>query len=328
MQPKNEPVPKHYAFGGFAACLLVASTFGMIFQFQSGKMQLQNEKMQQSTAIPLEILDSGQITSSAVTTSAVTTSGSDRTTQTVTSTAVATSDIPVLTEWAEYETVLPVTEETLLPQPLATEISVEITSITDMQTTSVTETTVATTQTTGIPVSVPVYELGDVDMDGQITYVDAALVTIDYCFAAKFIGLWEASPLTPEQVQLGNVNGLNDCEYCTDYPLSQADAAIIYHVAQYRKWYNMDITVEEYCQNPEYYDALADFDAYKSKYGETWSKSLEDSVKTYNEIHCAGFSRCFNKDFHGEFRLTPEAFYEKAEETRRMFRGTSVCEDN
>ena len=112
-----------------------------------------------------------------------------------------------------------------------------------------------------------VYELGDVDMDGKITYVDAALVMVDYWLAKE--GRLDESLINEKQRVLGNVNGLDDgqmldpenpfSEYVdpetgeiqtishfNPFPLSFQDYRIIYDVAYLRNWYGLNISASQY----------------------------------------------------------------------------------
>ncbi|MBR6717014.1 MAG: hypothetical protein IKI77_01570 [Oscillospiraceae bacterium] len=125
----------------------------------------------------------------------------------------------------------------------------------------------------------PVFELGDVDMDGKITFVDAALVFIDIQLAD--VDRLDLSLLTDEQRALGDVDGkmgglyhwrwdaekqeyesssepfvfshsYKDSETNTVY---KGDADIIERVAILRNWCGLsDLTISEYLARQEYYD--------------------------------------------------------------------------
>lgn len=117
----------------------------------------------------------------------------------------------------------------------------------------------------------PVFEPGDVDMDGKITFVDAALVMVDINLAR--CGGLEESMMTEEQRALGNVNGLddgsllnqnlfsgedtvlNESDYLS-FALSNEDYWGIYYTALYRNWYGIDFSPADYfryCEeHPDY----------------------------------------------------------------------------
>lgn len=127
----------------------------------------------------------------------------------------------------------------------------------------------------------PVFEPGDVDMDGKITFVDAALVFIDIQLAD--VDRLDLSLLTDEQRALGDVDGnaggvyhwfwdeekqdyrhsiepfvlsssYKDSETNTVY---KGDADIIERVAILRNWCGLsDLTISEYLARQEYYDAF------------------------------------------------------------------------
>lgn len=171
---KSDPmVSKQYAFGGIAACILLMMALGTMFHYRN------EPELLQSTAVPMEEVQSSVQTTSTVTTTA-TTLAEERKAQMVTTVATTT--------YAANESELSTADTMPVPQ--------------------MTETTV---QTTEITTPTLVYELGDVDMDGNITLVDALLVCIDMQLAER--GLSAQSLITDEQRALGNVNGQSRGRY-------------------------------------------------------------------------------------------------------------------
>ncbi len=154
----------------------------------------------------------------------------------------------------------------------------------------------------------PVFELGDVDMDGKITFVDAALVFIDIQLAD--VDRLDLSLLTDEQRALGDVDGkmggLNHWIWNEDkqdyepngefFPLSGThvytdtriigDPDAIFHVALYRNWLDMsDLTTEAYLSDSKYYDDL--YDAWFINAEPETQQQIQDAVDFYREIRRA-----------------------------------------
>ena len=325
--------------GCTAACI---AGFGLMIRFSMG-----NEIVGTQSEIPISVQESVSSMTTAVSTGerAVLTAITETHTvqQTVTVTAedrtepVSVTETDAVTEPAASMTAMQ-TETLLLTGTAAAKTQTEPLPLTG--------TTAAETQTETTAAEPPplVYEMGDVDMDGQITFVDAALVSIDYNLAVQFAhgeeNLWECSPLTPEQRILGNVNGLDDGKMWTDaepYPLSRDDAWIINHVAICRNWCDIDITVEEYIQDPEFYDALADPDKYVQIYGEAWNQKLLDAVGLWSSMSSAGIGWHYkegidrkgrnivedlaseNKELFMEYAMTVEEFWENTEVMKEQY---------
>ncbi len=225
------------------------------------------------------------------------------------------------------------------------------------------ETTVteALPETTAPEPPAPVYEMGDVDMDGQITFVDAALVDLDTVYQmqhafpsdGKWVAtLWDHAPLTPEQRQLEDVNGNGNIFLTEDDIKSEfsrkkgSDNRIIYYVALYRNWCNMDVTTEQYANDPDYYDALAD-EYYKwihsdescpEEVRQEWNRSLIDAEQLYEKIKSGGIGFNWRDDVevppgtiihdyetaeefyeYRKFSMTVEEFYEAAEVMKEKY---------
>lgn len=220
------------------------------------------------------------------------------------------------------------------------------------------ETTVteALPETTAPEPPAPVYEMGDVDMDGQITFVDAALVNLDnhYQGAHAFPteewipSLWDHAPLTPEQRQLKDVNHSGDIilaevdGFLTEsFGRKGSDCRIIYYVAMYRNWFNMDVTTEQYANDPDYYDLLAYEYKSTTDWGalqQEWNSSLGDAEQLYVKINSGGIGFNWRDDVevppgvllndfetaeefyeYRQFKMTVEEFYEAAEVMKEKY---------
>ncbi len=193
-----------------------------------------------------------------------------------------------------------------------------------------------------VPSSV-VYELGDVDMDGKITYVDAALVMVDYWLAKE--GRLDESLINEEQRVLGNVNGLDDGELLDPenpfseyvdpetgeihssiiinnyqpFALSSEDYRIIWNVARLRNWYGADVSVSDFlAKEPQYWDEyLANHEAYRTDWAEA-DELLHEmglALTAYEPIHP---DRIENGE-HGDLKYTVEDFRRMTEEMLKYF---------
>ncbi len=302
--------------GCTAACI---AGFGLMIRFSIG-----NEIVGTQSEIPISVQESVSSMTTAVSTGerAVLTAITETHTvqQTVTVTAedrtepVSVTETDAVTETAAItETRAAVTAVQTEPPPLTS------TTAADTQ-----------TETTVTEPPPPVYEMGDVDMDGQITFVDAALVHLDWLYACQseflpennpdnppekewLLTKWDHAPLTPEQRILGNVNGKADKLYLDEtdsptFPLSKEDAEIIFQVAKLRNWHQMDVSFEDYIEQHEEY--LEQFHEVKHHYVyeprkeecdlaflqeenislEEWKQSLTDATLLYNDLAGAGFS--------------------------------------
>jgi hypothetical protein len=267
---KSDPiVSKHYAFGGIAACILIAMTLEIMFHYSN------EPELQQSTAVPMEVLESEHtaITMASAVTIAC---AEDRVTQTVTT--VAADRTTLMTEQTQYE-IESSAADTLSSSQITAQITIApiITTVmqetTGSETTVITQTTVTTAQTTMTMPPTQTYELGDVDMDGKITFVDALLVEIDWKLAEK--GMSAQSFLNDEQRALGDMDGQSlgrywdgvsyQPEWRADlngfgkqiiyepYLLSSGDASIIKKMAFLRGFLGIDATVDE-AKEYKYYD--------------------------------------------------------------------------
>ena len=197
--------------------------------------------------------------------------------------------------------------------------------------------------------------MGDVDMDGQITFVDAALVNLDIHYQSahafpteKWIpSLWDHAPLTPEQRQLEDVNHSGNSFFAEKDSFSESphvkgsDCEIIRRVAMYRNWFNMDVTTDQYANDPEYYDLLADEYWTTSDcalYDQEWQHSLSDASQLFDKLVYAGVGICWRDDAevppgiylnnfetaeefyeYRKFVMTVEEFYEAAEVMKEKY---------
>ena len=319
--------------GCTAACI---AGFGLMIRFSMG-----NEIVGTQSEIPISVQESVSSMTTAVST------GERAVLTAITETHTVQQTVTVTAE--DRTEPVSVTETDAVTEPAAAMTAMQTETAaakTQTEPLPLTGTTAAETQTetTATEPPAPVYEMGDVDMDGQITFVDAALVSIDYYLAVHFAHgeetLWECSPLTPEQRILGNVNGLDDGKMWTDaepYPLSREDANIICQVAMCRNWCDIDITVEEYIQDPEFYDALADPDKYVQIYGEVWNQKLLEAHSLQFSMRTAGISWRYkegidrkgrnivedlaseNKELFMEYAMTVEEFWENTEVMKEQY---------
>lgn len=301
LRKKPEILPARMSiFGGMAAGILIALTVGAVCLHNDGEMI-------QSSEMPLEVMSSmpGDSAEPAGTAANSAEERAAHTLRTVTTAA---------------ETGVPQTTQTV---PIAEAAAATPSDESEPQHTAPAETE---PQQTAPAESAPqppalVYEMGDVDMDGQITYVDAALVALDVAYHSGAAGEWEDyTPLTAEQLLLANVNGLDDGEYryLTDesgtyplsldykqyyagtfdtesYPLSMQDVWIIRRVAEYRNWFGMDVTTGQYAADPDFYIVRADVSAMQEQEGAEWYFSWLNAQKAYERLAEAGHSYRFKE---------------------------------
>ena len=274
---ENDPtVSKHYAFGGMAACILIALTLGTLFHYSD------EPELLQSAAIPMEVIDSVQTECTTETTGTTFTktlngSANEKTTQTASTSAADRAEMTGSAEIAWYETEQSIPAATTLQQ---TTVSLQTISTqagtTVTQTVTASETTSCTTETAETAPPAPVYVLGDVDMDGKITYADAMLVRIDMQLAER--GMSEKSFLNDEQRAFGDADGKDSGRYWDGvsyapewnaelndfgqqiryerYLLNINDYEIIGRVAFLQTFGNERITIQDFLDKQLKYDTM------------------------------------------------------------------------
>ena len=145
---RESVVPPIYAFGCLAACLLFSLGFGIMLH------QNDHESLMQSTAIPLEVLESKPAVSTAISTES-TAYAAERAKQKITTATTVKTDVVELTENSIYETVTSITEPLIMGQ-ITDDIQITVTSqsielpkvTTSTSVTSVSETTARSVETT------------------------------------------------------------------------------------------------------------------------------------------------------------------------------------
>lgn len=238
---------------GAAAAACLAAVCGMGFLLRDDGMTMQSSTME--TLVAPETERPAETTAPAFSAPPEQPAAPAQTAQTVQTTAA----LPAETTAQPAETAPAATESPAETAPAET-------------TPAPAETAPAETAPAAAAPQTPVFEPGDVDMDGKITFVDAALVKVEYSLACA--GRLNESMITPEQRALGNVNGLDDgellnaenpvIEYVDEetgelvqdnnydpFPLGIEDFHTIQAVAELRNWYGLDITVEEYLNRQE-----------------------------------------------------------------------------
>jgi len=130
-----------------------------------------------------------------------------------------------------------------------------------------------------------------VDMDGQITFVDAALVKIDVHYAHNSSEAFTNGVLTDKQRLLGNVDGSEADEYGV---LTDEDAEIIYQTAKLRRWYETELTAEEYAGNSAYYQSqerayTEEMLLQSDEIRKAWYQSFQDADQLYKRMAIATY---------------------------------------
>ena len=272
--------------GCTAACI---AGFGLMIRFSMG-----NEIVGTQSEIPISVQESVSSMTTAVSTgertvmTAITETHTVQ--QTVTVTAedrtepVSVTETDAVKEPAAAMTAMQ-TEPLLLTETAAAETQTEPLPLTG---TATAETQTETTVTEPPP---PVYEMGDVDMDGQITFVDAALVKIDVHYAHNSSEAFTNGVLTDKQRLLGNVDGSEADEYGV---LTDEDAEIIYQTAKLRRWYETELTAEEYAGNSAYYQSqerayTEEMLLQSDEIRKAWYQSFQDADQLYKRMAIATY---------------------------------------
>ena len=327
--------------GCTAACI---AGFGLMIRFSMG-----NEIVGTQSEIPISVQESVSSMTTAVSTGerAVLTAITETHTvqQTVTVTAedrtepVSVTETDAVTEPAAAMTAMQ-TETLLLTETAAAETQTEPLPLTG---TATAETQTETTVTEPPP---PVYEMGDVDMDGQITFVDAALVKIDVHYAHNSSEAFTNGVLTDKQRLLGNADGSEADEYGV---LTDEDAEIIYQTAKLRRWYETELTAEEYAGNSAYYQALErayteEMLLQSDEIRKAWYQSFQDADQLYKRMAIATYGIMIEYDDSSrpdpdaawdmdyiekameQFgkRYSMEDFYQMADKVRLIFREEEI----
>ncbi len=346
----DAPVGKRFGYtilpylltaGCTAACI---AGFGLIIRFSHG-----NEIVGTQSEIPISVQESVSSMTTAVSTGerAVLTAITETHTvqQTVTVTAedrtepVSVTETDAVKEPAAAMTAMQ-TEPLLLTETAAAETQTEPLPLTG---TATAETQTETTVTEPPP---PVYEMGDVDMDGQITFVDAALVKIDVHYAHNSSEAFTNGVLTDKQRLLGNVDGSEADEYGV---LTDEDAEIIYQTAKLRRWYETELTAEEYAGNSAYYQSqerayTEEMLLQSDEIRKAWYQSFQDADQLYKRMAIATYGTIIEYDDSSrpdpdaawdmdyiekameQFgkRYSMEDFYQMADKVRLIFREEEI----
>lgn len=302
--------PRIFAIVGVAASLIFALSIGITMLHRG-----ESHEMLQSTAVPMEEVQSCWQTASIVTTTA-TTRAEEQTTQMVTKTDVAAEDAPMLIDHALNEPEPPATDT--IPVPQMTEITI---------------------QTTEITTPTLVYELGDVDMDGKITFVDALLVRIDMQLAER--GMSAQSLITDEQRALGNVNGqslgqywdgvsyspewradLNDLGQQIKYEpylLDEKDYQIIERIVLCQYLKNEPITARDYYSTYENYSNQMLLDKMKNDNSGSYQKYLVANKIKIKYLNIENFDCFATENDNNRSCYSLEEFWADMEILREMY---------
>ena len=312
--------------GCTAACI---AGFGLMIRFSMG-----NEIVGTQSEIPISVQESVSSMTTAVST------GERAVLTAITETHTVQQTVTVTAE--DRTEPVSVTETDAVTEPAA--------AMTAMQTEPLplTSTTAADTQTetTATEPPPPVYEMGDVDMDGQITFVDAALVKIDVHYAHNSSEAFTNGVLTDKQRLLGNADGSEADEYGV---LTDEDAEIIYQTAKLRRWYETELTAEEYAGNSAYYQALErayteEMLLQSDEIWKAWYQSFQDADQLYKRMAIATYGTIIEYDDSSrpapdaawdmdyiekameQFgkRYSMEDFYQMADKVRLIFREEDI----
>lgn len=249
--------------GCTAACI---AGFAMLIHFTGAQDDFSYRSGSHEIAVT-EIEPAATALTTETTTVTTTATASPEETETMPAVQTETETVTAAETALPADTV-PVPQTTVIPgtttHTAAAETVTQKTTLAKTTVTTIHTTTQATTTTAASPA--PVYEMGDVDMDGKITFADALLVEIDYQLAER--GMSAQSFLNDEQRALGNMNGKDDGRYWDGisyapewngslnewgqqikyepYPLSGSDSQIIEKIVFWRNWMTEPVTAEDF----------------------------------------------------------------------------------